>query len=86
MRNSFEMEARGRSEACRIRLGQAIASGLSLPPPHASPPPPPSTGTFTVILSCVLKRVVAGTNLKVEAGPPTDSNEQWQLVLLDRDL
>lgn len=32
------------------------------------------------------QRVVAGTNLKVEAGPPTDSNEQWQLVLPDSDL
>lgn len=44
MQNSFEMEARG-SEACRIRLGQAIARGLSLPLV------PPTSGTYTVIAS-----------------------------------
>lgn len=79
MQNSFETEARGRSEACRIRLEQAIARGLSLLLV------PPSSGTYTVIAS-ILKRVGAGTNLKVEAEPPTDGNEQWQLVLPDSDL
>lgn len=45
MQNSFETEARGRSEACRIRLEQAIARGLSLLLV------PPSSGTYTVIAS-----------------------------------
>lgn len=40
IRNSFEMEARGRSEAFRVRLGQAIAQELRASPSF------PSSGTI----------------------------------------
>lgn len=71
MQNSFEMEARGRSEACRIRLGQAITRGLSLPP---------SSSPLWYLHSD------SEHTQRVEAEPPTDGNEQWQLVLPDSDL
>lgn len=50
IRNSFEMEARGRSEACRIRLGQASAQES-----RATPPLPSQLWYQTVILSCILR-------------------------------
>lgn len=65
IRNSFEMEARGRSEAFRVRLGQAIAQE-----PRASPSFP-SSGTSDTQLHTQR----AGTNVK--AASPTDRNETF---------
>lgn len=65
------MEARGRSEACRIRLGQATAWV-----PKAIPPP----SALVLLLSCYILRMVAGSTFKVEEGSPTDRNE-WNLSI-----